>query len=388
MPHVKEKDLNFMHHALSLARRNLGFCAPNPSVGCVIVKNGRIIGRGVTGKTGRPHAENIALTQAGGAAKDADVYVTLEPCAHTGQTPPCAQALIKARVGRVFIGCKDPDPRVNGGGASLLREMGVEVIGGVLEKRAAKLHSGFIKRITLNRPQITLKVATSLDGKIALGNGQSQWITGARARKHVHYLRSTHDGILTGSGTVLQDDPQMTARLDGVEHKMIRFVLDTHLRVAKTLQSCPDSLNLPRRPSLNLTRDTAVHPVIILYNSKKRAEDNPEEGGEDDLGEGIRHIGIPTDITGRLDVHAAVEAIATLGVNRLMIEGGAQVLTSFFKAGLWDALYWYRAPKIIGGDGVSMCGALNFDHICDVRTVHLDATRRLGQDTLNVYFLT
>ncbi len=216
-----------MRAALALARRGLGRVWPNPAVGCVLVRDDHVIGRGWTRAGGRPHAEAEALMRAGEAASGATAYITLEPCAHTGKTPPCAEALIGAGVKRAVIAVEDPDPRVSGKGIEMLKEAGMEVAIGIGEKEAKRLNAGFFSRITRGRPLITLKTATTLDGRIATGTGDSRWITGPGARRRGHMMRAMNDAVLTGIGTVLADDPSLTCRLPGLEDRSpVRIVVD------------------------------------------------------------------------------------------------------------------------------------------------------------------
>lgn len=223
---TSQTDINYMKHALSLARRGLGRVSPNPSVGCVIVSNDVIVGRGWTADGGRPHAETVALTQAGVMARGGSAYVSLEPCAHHGKTPPCAQALIDAGVKRVVIACGDPDPRVSGRGVEMLRAAGIEVVEGVLEGEARALNAGFFLRVSENRPFVTLKCAVSADGKIAAAAGERTQISGAEAHQYLHHLRSFYDAILVGKTTWEVDKPQLTTRIDGYAHEAQRIVLD------------------------------------------------------------------------------------------------------------------------------------------------------------------
>ncbi|MBD3764054.1 MAG: bifunctional diaminohydroxyphosphoribosylaminopyrimidine deaminase/5-amino-6-(5-phosphoribosylamino)uracil reductase RibD, partial [Rhodobacterales bacterium] len=220
-----------MAHALALAARGLGRVWPNPAVGCVLVAQGRVVGRGWTQPAGRPHAETVALAQAGDLARGATAHVTLEPCAHHGQTPPCALALVQAGVARVVTALTDPDPRVSGRGHAMLRAAGLAVTEGVLAAEARALQQGFLTRVTRGRPMVTLKLATSLDGRIATATGESRWITGPLARRAVHALRMRHDAVLVGAGTALADDPDLTVRDLGSPHQPIRLVLDSRLRL-------------------------------------------------------------------------------------------------------------------------------------------------------------
>jgi diaminohydroxyphosphoribosylaminopyrimidine deaminase/5-amino-6-(5-phosphoribosylamino)uracil reductase len=226
-----------MRSALALARRGLGQVWPNPAVGCVIVKDGRVVGRGWTQKGGRPHAETEALARAGAAARGATAYVSLEPCSHHGKTAPCAEALITAGIGRVVAAVEDPDPRVSGRGIARLRDAGVVVETGLCATESVELNAGFFCRVISGRPLIALKLATSLDGRIATASGESRWITGPAARERAHLLRATHDAVLVGTGTALSDDPEMTCRLPGLASRSpVRVVIDRNLRLPAMLR--------------------------------------------------------------------------------------------------------------------------------------------------------
>src|SRR6266853_3702784 len=242
----ERSDLQVMRAALGLARRGLGRVWPNPAVGCVIVKDGRAVGRGWTQPGGRPHAETEALARAAAAAHGATAYVTLEPCCHWGRTPPCADALIAAGLGRVVVALEDPDPRVAGGGVARLRAAGIAVEAGLGAAEAAEINAGFFQRVRLGRPLVTLKLATSLDGRIATASGESRWITGAPARERAHLLRATHDAILVGTDTVLTDDPQLTCRLPGLASRSpVRIVLDRQLRIPPTARIIAEARQVP-----------------------------------------------------------------------------------------------------------------------------------------------
>src|SRR5438876_2801019 len=231
-PKQEALDLQAMRAALGLACRGLGRVWPNPAVGCVIAKEGRVVGRGWTQPGGRPHAETEALARAGTAANGATAYVTLEPCCHWGRTPPCADALIAAGLSRVVVALEDPDPRVVGGGLARLRAAGIAVETGLGAADAAEINAGFLQRLRLGRPLVTLKLATSLDGRIATTSGESRWITGPAARERAHLLRATHDAILVGTDTVIADNPELTCRLPGLDaHSPVRVVIDRHLRI-------------------------------------------------------------------------------------------------------------------------------------------------------------
>lgn len=324
-----------MRRAIALAERQLGRTAPNPAVGCVIVKDGCVIGVGATARGGRPHAEIIALEMAGEDAKGAAAYVTLEPCSHTGETPPCAQALIAAGIACVITGNQDPNPKVAGAGIAMLRAASIEVIENIEAQKAAKLHEGFFRSIGGKRPFVTLKIASSLDGKIATESGQSQWITGKAARDYGHLLRANHDAIATGIGTVLADDPSLTCRLAGREaDSPKRYVFDRQ-------NHSPD--------------DAKIHPCSLL----------------------------------NAPLEAALQQMAKQdGITRLLIEAGPTLNTAFLQAGLVDELYWFKAPLLIGAGGRDAITALPDSPPCQLARMQLKQSLRLGVDRCEIYRLS
>ena len=350
------RDLTHMRHALVLAARGLGQVAPNPAVGCVIVSpQGHIIGVGWTQRGGRPHAETEALKQAGDAARGATAYVTLEPCAHTGKTPPCADALISAGVARVVAAVSDPDPRVAGQGFARLEQAGIETVKGVCEAEAAFLNEGFFRRVIENRPMIALKAAESMDGFISDGAGHIRWITSEDSRRHAHLLRATYDAILVGIGTVLADDPELTCRLPGLEDRSpVRVVMDSRLRIplsSKLVQSARDI------------------PVIVATAAPS--------GGEGLIEAGVDLLRLP-NAEGRVDVHALARELAAKGITRLLVEGGTRIHSGFLDEGLADRLYLYRAPFNLGSGAIS---ALRPVPAGFIRTEY----RFLGPDVLESY---
>lgn len=337
-----DEDCAHMQATLGLAARNLGRVWPNPSVGCVIVKDGRVVGRAVTAPGGRPHGEPQALAQAGDAARGATVYVSLEPCNHHGKTPPCTDALIAAGVARVVVACEDPDPRVCGGGVQRLREAGIQVDVGLLAVEAEALNIGFFTRIRHGRPSVTLKLATSLDARVATATGESKWITGPESRARGHLLRAQHDAILVGIGTVLADDPDLTCRLPGLEDRSpVRVVLDSRLRIPLT--------------SKLVTTARQVPTWVVTTTDVDAARVEALEGG------GVRILRVGPDDTGRLRVASVLTTLAGQGITRLLVEGGPSVATAFLKEGLIDQVEWFCAPMLIGGDGLPAVGALGVD---------------------------
>lgn len=361
----QETDLRYLRLALSLARRGLGGVWPNPAVGCVLVKDSRIIGRGRTATGGRPHAETLALQQAGEDAGGATAYLSLEPCSHHGKTPPCAEALIQAGITRAVIACQDPDPRVSGNGIALLQKAGIHVTTGVLQQEAETLNAGFFSRIRRQRPLVALKLATSSDGMIADPNTDSPWITGEPARTHGHFLRSRYDAILVGIGTVLADNPRLTCRLPGLESRSpVRIVMDTQLKMPLDCALLEDIVSTPLYIITGPVSDSAL---------RQRLEQK-----------GVRLLTCDTGADG-LNPEKVLQLLAHEGITRLLIEGGSTIATSFITAGLVDRLYWYQAPHAIGPQGLAALQGLSLDNL--VRTARLSAkeTSAFLPDQLSVY---
>jgi len=333
-----------MAAALGLARRGLGSVWPNPSVGCVLVKQGRVVGRGRTAAGGRPHAETEALAQAGEAARGADAYVTLEPCSHHGRTPPCAEALIKAGVSRVIAGTRDPDPRVSGRGLAKLREAGIAVESGVMEEEAREVIAGFQCRVETGKPLVTMKIAASLDGRTATHRGESQWITGEAARARGHLLRAQTDAILIGSGTAQIDDPLLTCRLPGLEDRSpLRIVLDGRLSLPLTGKLVASA------------RDIPLWLLTRQGNSPERLAALVECG--------VEVIEIRAAADGRLDLDAALKELGSRGLTRLLVEAGGHLAAALLQRRLVDRLAWFRAPSLIGGDGLPAVVAFGVDEL-------------------------
>lgn len=324
-------DRPFMQQALCLARQGLGRVAPNPSVGAVVVQNGRVVGLGRTADGGRPHAEVVALNRAGARAAGATLYVTLEPCAHHGKSPPCTEAIIRAGIARVVVGCRDPFPAVNGSGIAQLQQAGiaVEEVSGDWRNPCRSVNAGFFSVVERNRPHVTLKIASSAEGFIAPAEGVQQWITGKASRRHGHLLRLRHDAILTGIGTVLADDPQLTCRLPGLEgFSPIRIVLDRQNRLPADAR--------------------------LLHDN------GPEVWHYTDCG----------------NLPALLEQLAARGVTRLLVEAGNRLNTAFLQAGLVDEIYWYRAPTPLGQGLPALSCPFDWPE---------QAQRILGADSLTLY---
>jgi len=352
-----------MRAALALARRSLGRTWPNPAVGCVIVKDGRIVARGRTQDGGRPHAEVDALDKAGDAARGATVYVTLEPCSHFGKSPPCADALVRAGVARVVSAMEDPNPSVNGQGHARLREAGIAVEVGEGAGEAAEINAGFLLRVSAGRPLFTLKLASSLDGRIATASGESKWITGDGARADGHRLRAIHDAILVGAGTVAADDPELTCRLPGLgAYSPVRIVLDSKAGLAETSK---------------LAKTARQVPVWLLCTSAA------EVGRREVLRKtGVEIIEVAAAGDGRVDVAAAAQALGQRGLTRVLVEGGGQIAAAFLKAGLIDRITSYRAGVVLGADGRSAVGELGFNRLDFAPRFRLVSARRLQGDTV------
>lgn len=351
-------DEDHMRHALTLAARALGRVAPNPAVGCVIVSPiGRIVGRGWTQPGGRPHAETVALAQAGSAARGGTAYVTLEPCAHLGQTPPCADALTKAGVSRVVAAVEDPDPRVKGKGFAMLRAAGIEVETGVLKREAAELNAGFFSRIEKDRPLVTCKIAQDRVGHTIPPPGGSRWITNEDSRRFAHLLRAQHDAILVGIGTLLADDPMLDCRLPGLEDRSpIRIVLDTHFRLPESAKLVQTALKIP----------------TIVFTCA--------EGGEQLTKHGIEVLRVMHDEYGRPSLTAVLGVLAGRGITRLLVEGGAKVIASFLREGLADRLEVFTASTDLGeGAGGRIEG------LADPAKHERTGERRFGGDVLETW---
>lgn len=359
-----EADRQHMAHALGLARRGLGRVWPNPAVGCVLVNEGRIVGRGWTQPGGRPHAETVALAAAGAAARGATAYATLEPCAHHGHTPPCAEALIAAGVARVVSALEDPDPRVAGRGHAMLRTAGVRVDVGVMAGEATFLQRGFLRRIGDGRPLMTLKLATTLDGRIATAAGESQWITGAEARRRVHAMRATHDAVLVGAGTARADDPSLTARDLGVRHQPVRIV-------------AARNLDLP--PGGQLARTAREVPVWLLHGASAPAA---ARRSWQEAGARLIKIG---EKERALDPAAMLAALGAAGLTRVFCEGGGQLAASLLAAGLVDDLAVFVAGTMLGADGRPAIGPLDLQALADAPRFRLGSVEQIGGDTLSLW---
>jgi diaminohydroxyphosphoribosylaminopyrimidine deaminase/5-amino-6-(5-phosphoribosylamino)uracil reductase len=354
-----------MQAALTLARRGLGMTWPNPSVGCVIVRNGRVVGRGTTAPGGRPHAEPIALGMAGEKAKGATAYVTLEPCCHWGRSPPCTEALIAAGIARVVAATTDPDQRVNGQGLARLRAAGIAVETGLLEADAKDVLLGFSHRVILGRPMVTLKLASTLDGRIATRTGESQWITDAPARRLAHALRGRHDAVMVGVGTVLSDNPELTCRIPGFRPtQIVRVIADSHLRTPLTTR---------------LARTASETPTWFLV---REGADPARRTAFTNLG--ARLIDVPGASAG-VDLAAGLRALGAAGLTRILVEGGGQIAAALLRADLVDRIAWFHAPAIMGGDGWPAVQAFGTETLDRMPRFRRHCVTSVGNDMLSEY---
>lgn len=347
-------DSHFMHHAQRMGARNLGRTLPNPSVGCVIVKDGQVLAAAVTGVGGRPHAETIALDSIGNAAKGATAYVTLEPCAHHGKTPPCAEALIKAGIARVVIGATDPDPRVSGKGMAMLRDAGTEVT----ELETIHPHRGFLRRVRHGLTEVMMKIATSSDGAMHDGTGTRTHITGEVAQRHGHLLRGRSEAILTGVGTVIADDLELTCRMKGYEHPaLIRVIADRHLRT-------------PLTAKLVRSAERQATWIITLANTLERAGSHAVE---------LREQGVNILALEEISPRNMLASLAKTGVSNLMIEAGPTLSNAFIAANLVDTLYWYKSSQTLSRAETDLLAGI-------AKTPRHGApeTLKLGADTLEI----
>ncbi|WP_281278353.1 bifunctional diaminohydroxyphosphoribosylaminopyrimidine deaminase/5-amino-6-(5-phosphoribosylamino)uracil reductase RibD [Parasedimentitalea maritima] len=356
---MSSADSRYMALALSLGRRGQGSCWPNPAVGCVVVLDGRIIGRGWTQAGGRPHAETMALAQAGGLALGATAYVTLEPCSHHGKTPPCAQALIDAGVTRVVAAIEDSDPRVAGQGFEILRRAGIDVKTGAMAEQAAQDHAGFFLKTEQGRPLVTLKLASSFDGRIATATGQSKWITGPEARRATHAMRARHDAVMVGAGTARADDPSLTVRDLGIDQQPTRVVISRHLDLPLLSQ---------------LARSATEIPLWLCHGP---GADTERLRAWEGLGARL----IPCAVQGtQLDASDILQQLGRAGLTRVFCEGGGALAASLLANDLVDELVGFTAGLGIGAEGLPMIGALGLSRLEQAPKFQLVGTRQIGQD--------
>ena len=356
-------DSFFMNMALELSERGRGFTSPNPMVGAVVVRNSDVVGTGFHEYAGGPHAEVNALNDAGELAKDATLYVTLEPCNHTGRTPPCTEKIIESGIARVVVAMKDPNPDVTGGGIEFLRERGIQVDVGIEEKQAIRLNEFFVKYVQTKRPFVILKTAATLDGRIATRTGDSKWVTGPSARNYVHRIRHSVDAIMVGIGTVKKDDPSLTTRLETIKSKdPLRIVLDTHLSISENARL------------LNVGSDAKTVLVTgndVAHEKKQRLEKA-----------GVTIIESPLK-NGFIDLDALMVHLGEMGLTSLLIEGGGLAAASALACRIVDKILFFYAPKILGGDdGVPVCKGPGPDKMSDCIQIQDILIHRFDDDIL------
>ncbi len=350
-------DARWMARALRLAQRGGAQTSPNPRVGCVLVRDGELVGEGWHRRAGGPHAEVEALRQAGEAATGATAYVTLEPCSHHGRTPPCADALLRASVARVVAAMQDPNPLVAGRGLSYLRAAGVDVEHGLMADSAARLNRGFIKRMRTGRPWVRLKLAASLDGRTAMASGESQWITGEAARRDVHRWRGESDVVLTGVDTVLADDPSLNVRLPGEWRQPVRAVLDSRLRTP------------PRARLLSLPGSTVI--VTGLSEAGERAAALLARGAEV----------VTASMSGaHLDLPAVFDLLGQREANTVWVECGARLAGALLQAGLVDEMVIYCAPRLMGSSARGLAEFAGLERLDQTPRLTLCEVRHVGED--------
>lgn len=358
-----------MRAALSLAGRGLGRVWPNPAVGCVLVSGDTpdlVVGRGWTQPGGRPHAETEALARAGEAAKGATAYVSLEPCAHRGQTPPCTGALIEAGVARVVAATEDPDPRVRGGGLRQLRDAGIAAECGVLRDEAESVNAGYLLRVGSGRPLVTLKLASTLDGRIATHTGESRWITGEAARQRAHLMRARHDAIMVGIGTALADDPDLTCRLPGLEDRSpVRIVVDARM-------------HLPLTGKLVVSASRTPTWLVTVRGGDRDRRHAYEDSG-------VRVLEVAAGPDGYPVPAAMLSALGEAGLTRILVEGGGHLAAGLMRADLVDRLRWFRAAGVMGGDGVPAVAAYGIDTLALMRRFRRISVDNVGEDLLESY---
>tara|TARA_Y100000739_G_C20594728_1_gene459750 strand:+ start:292 stop:1419 length:1128 start_codon:yes stop_codon:yes gene_type:complete len=361
----EDYDRRWMSLAISLASRGLGKTWPNPSVGCVIVQKNKVVGRGITAPGGRPHAEKIALEQAGERSKGASVYLTLEPCSHFGETGPCVTELINAEVADVVVALKDPDPRVSGRGLEALKKEGINVRLGLLREEAFWLNQGFFNKILINRPLLTLKLASTFDGRIATQSGESKWITGENSRRKVHSLRAKHDAILIGGGTAREDNPMLNVRDLGIDHTPIRILVSKNLNIPYD----SDIVNSPSNGPVWM-----VHGPNVSEKKIKSWE-----------AKGAKLIQVPLIKNKLLDLEVMMRTFGKLGLTRILCEGGGSIAASLIQQKVVDRIIGFTGGKIFGSRGIPAVGALNFKNITEMPILKSISTEQIENDILHTW---
>ncbi|MBL79832.1 MAG: riboflavin biosynthesis protein RibD [Nitrosomonadaceae bacterium] len=345
----------YMSQALQLAKKGLYSTSPNPRVGCVIVRDNKVVGSGWHTYAGQPHAEINALNQAKGMAQGATVYLTMEPCAHYGRTPPCVKTLVLAKVTKVIIAMLDPNPLVAGKGVSFLEQSKINVLVGLMEEKAKDLNIGFVCRMTNNRPWVRMKIAASLDGRTALNNGVSQWITGEAARHDSHRFRARSCGILTGINTVLADDPKLSVRYIETIRQPLRIIVDNRLEIPVTARIF-----------------RGENELIFTINDDKKKIANLKKIGA--------HPIILPDIEGRVELARVFHILANYEINELLVEAGSKLNGALIKAGLIDELIIYFAPNLIGSSGLGMLKLPELSNLSEKNSLKIQDLRMVGED--------
>lgn len=358
-----DRDHHFMQQALELAAAGSGKVSPNPMVGAVLVKNDQVVGRGYHQALGRAHAEVEAIADAGPLAAGATLYVTLEPCNHTGRTPPCTQAILAARIARVVVAATDPNPDVQGGGIEFLKKSGLTVDAGIMAAEANRLNEAFVKHVQTKCPFVIAKWAATLDGRIATANGDARWVTGSQAREYVHRLRDRLDAIMVGVGTVQQDDPRLNTRLaDGSGRDPVRVILDTRLTTLPTARLF--QLDSP-----------AQTLIICTPDAPARARRTLEE-------KGATVMTVPA-LDGHVDLRAAMQKLGAQNITSVLLEGGSRVHAAAWKAGVVDKVMAFYAPKLTGGDdGYPIFRGPGVERMNDCAQLENLQVRCLGEDVL------
>jgi diaminohydroxyphosphoribosylaminopyrimidine deaminase/5-amino-6-(5-phosphoribosylamino)uracil reductase len=356
---ISNLDIKFMSYAIALSRQNLGLTAENPSVGCVITCDGEILSTGATAKNGRPHAETIAIDKITNKKilKNCTIYLTLEPCSHFGKTNPCVDEIIKHEFARVVIACIDPNPLVKGSGVEKLKQSKIETVVGVLENQAKEVNRAFFKAQISKKPFVTLKLATSLDGKIAAKNFSSKWITCEKAREYANFLRDKNQAILIGGQTARQDNPTLDCRIKGLEEFSPQKLIISQ------------SLNLDK--NLNIFQKNPEKTIILTSNQNKFEQAKTIICKEKD---------------GKIDLNNALEKICENKINSILIEGGSQIATQFLAENLIDELIWIRSAKIIGNDAIAAIGNMNFSDISQVlNNFKRQELKEIGNDLVEIF---
>lgn len=356
-------DRHFMKMALDLAVKGEGYTSPNPMVGAVVVRDGKVVGEGFHKIAGGPHAEVDALDAAGVAAKGATLYVTLEPCNHTGRTPPCTRKILEMGIERVVAAMKDPNEKVAGGGAEFLKQHGIHVTIGVCEEQARKLNEAFIKYVRTGRPFVMTKCAATLDGRIATRTGDSRWVTGEGARQFVHSLRHRVDAIMVGVNTIRTDDPSLTTRLtDKIGKDPVRIILDTHLSIS---------------PDARVLRQASVSKTILATGGAAASD---KKNTLEKTGARVIEVPLKNDL---IDMSALMDQLGGMELTSLLIEGGSRVLASAFNAAVVDKVFFFYAPKILGGDdGIPICTGPGAEFMSRCIAVNDITVHRFGDDVL------